>query len=53
MNVIYGAKINSRWRIMPITEYLERNARDFGNDVALVELNPQEKETKKNYLERI
>jgi long-chain acyl-CoA synthetase len=32
---------------MPITEYLERNARDFGNDVALVELNPQEKETKR------
>ncbi len=26
---------------MPITEILERNARDFGDDVALVEINPQ------------
>ena len=25
---------------MPITEYLERNDREFGEDVALVELNP-------------
>ena len=29
---------------MPITEILERNARDFGDDVALVEINPQELE---------
>ena len=26
---------------MPITEILERNAREFGNDVALVEVNPE------------
>ncbi len=26
---------------MPITEILERNARDFGDDIALVEINPQ------------
>ena len=25
---------------MPITDYLERNAREYGNDVALVEINP-------------
>ena len=29
---------------MPITEILERNAREFGSDVALVEINPQELE---------
>ena len=29
---------------MVITEILERNAREFGNDVALVEINPQELE---------
>ena len=29
---------------MPITEILERNARDFGKDIALVEINPQELE---------
>lgn len=32
---------------MPITEYLERNAALFGNDVALVELNPEVKETRR------
>ena len=26
---------------MPITELLEENARKYGNDVALVEVNPQ------------
>ena len=25
---------------MPITELLERNAREYGSDVALVEINP-------------
>ncbi len=29
---------------MPITDILEHNAREFGHDVALVELNPQERE---------
>ena len=29
-----------------ITEILERNAREFGSDVALVEINPQELEKK-------
>ena len=31
---------------MPITEILERNAREFGNDVALVEVNPEIRETR-------
>ena len=30
---------------MPITELLERNAKNFGDDVALVEVNPEIKET--------
>ena len=30
---------------MPITNYLERNAKEWGNDVALVELNPEKKDT--------
>ena len=29
--------------IMPVTEYLERNAREYPDEVALVELNPDEK----------
>lgn len=29
---------------MPITQYLERNAREFGKEVALVEINPELKE---------
>ena len=32
---------------MPITEILERNAREFGNDVALVEVNPEIRETRR------
>ncbi|MCQ2572271.1 MAG: acyl--CoA ligase [Treponema sp.] len=32
---------------MPITQYLERNAREFGDDVALVELNPEQRDTKR------
>ena len=32
---------------MPITEYLERNARDYGRDVALVELNPEVREIRR------
>ncbi|MDR3310866.1 MAG: AMP-binding protein [Oscillospiraceae bacterium] len=32
---------------MPITEILERNAREFGEDIALVELNPEVRETKR------
>ena len=32
---------------MPITDLLERNARDFGNDVCLVEINPEVKETRR------
>ena len=32
---------------MPITDYLERNAREYGNDVALVEINPDVQETRK------
>ncbi len=30
---------------MPITNYLEKNAKDYANDVALVELNPEVRET--------
>ncbi len=32
---------------MPITEVLERNAREFPNDVALVEINPEIKERRR------
>ena len=32
---------------MPITDYLERNAREYGNDVALVEINPDVQETRR------
>ena len=32
---------------MPITELLERNAREYGNDVCLVEINPEIKETRR------
>ena len=32
---------------MPITELLERNAREYGNDVCLVEINPEMKETRR------
>ena len=30
---------------MPVTEYLERNARLYPDEVALVELNPDEPDT--------
>ncbi|MBE6351929.1 MAG: acyl--CoA ligase [Treponema bryantii] len=30
---------------MPITQYLERNAKEWGSDIALVELNPEVRET--------
>lgn len=32
---------------MPITDYLERNAREYANEVALVEINPEIKETRR------
>ena len=32
---------------MPITDYLERNAQLYGDDVALVELNPEVKDTRR------
>ncbi|MDR1821811.1 MAG: acyl--CoA ligase [Oscillospiraceae bacterium] len=32
---------------MPITELLEKNAREFGADIALVEINPERAETKR------
>ena len=32
---------------MPITDYLERYAREYGNDVALVEINPDVLETRR------
>ena len=32
---------------MPITDYLVRNAREFGDEVALIELNPEQKETRR------
>ena len=31
---------------MPITELLERNAANYPNDVALIEINPKIKETR-------
>jgi long-chain acyl-CoA synthetase len=33
--------------IMPITEMLARNAKEYGNETALVEINPQEREAKR------
>ena len=30
---------------MPITEFLERNAREFGSETALVEINPSVRAT--------
>ena len=32
---------------MPITKYLERNAEMYGDEVALIELNPEQKETRR------
>ena len=32
---------------MPITDFLERNAREWGNDVCLVEVNPERKESRR------
>ena len=32
---------------MPITNYLEKNAREHGDEVALIELNPEQKETRR------
>jgi acyl-CoA synthetase (AMP-forming)/AMP-acid ligase II len=32
---------------MPITDYLERNAREYGKDIALVELNPEVADTRR------
>ena len=32
---------------MPVTEYLERNAREYPDEVALVELNPEEPDTRR------
>ena len=32
---------------MPITELLERNAKEFADDVALVEINPEIQEKKR------
>ena len=32
---------------MPVTDYLERNAKLYGHEVALVELNPEEPETRR------
>ena len=34
---------------MPVTDYLERNAKLYPDEVALVELNPDEKETRRKY----
>lgn len=34
-------------RKMPIIDYLERNRRDYGDEVALIELNPEQKENRK------
>lgn len=38
---------------MPVTEYLERNAREYPDEVALVELNPDEKGYEKNDMEGV
>ena len=38
---------------MPVTEYLERNAREYPDEVALVELNPDEKDTRRTDMEGV
>ena len=40
-------KQEKRRGIMPITDLLERNAEEYGNDVCLVELNPEIKENRR------
>ena len=50
MNVIYGAKINSRWELYQLQEYLERNAEILAMMLPWWNQNPQEKQ--KNYLEK-
>ena len=32
---------------MPVTDFLERNAKLYTNEIALVELNPEEKDTRR------
>ena len=32
---------------MPVTDFLDRNAREYPNETALVELNPDEKDTRR------
>ena len=32
---------------MPITEFLERNAREYHNDICLVEINPEIQENRR------
>ena len=32
---------------MPITEYLVRNRKEYGNEVALVDVNPEQKDTQR------
>ena len=32
---------------MPVTDFLERNAREYPNEIALVELNPEEKDNRR------
>ena len=38
---------NRRRKDMPVMEFLERNAREYPNEIALVELNPEEKDTRR------
>ena len=38
-NTIFGRK-----KVMPITELLEKNAREYPNDICLVEINPEIKD---------
>ncbi len=36
---------------MPITDLLTRNAKEYPNETALVEINPELNERSKNYME--
>ena len=40
-------KIKGKDKTMPVTNYLERNAKLYPDEVALVELNPEEKDTRR------
>ena len=47
LSLLLYEKADKEEQTMPITELLERNAREYANDVALVEINPEIKERRR------